>query len=466
MAVFPCIGRGTRRHGRVVRIGLILESTQTSTASAPAAVHSFAEVAAPARRQIAFGPGLVHLLGTVGPNDLIFNSLVAANYGYSLLWALIPAYTLHFFIAEASSRYVLTTGESIVEGLARLGRPVMIVLAGAVVFRRHLNNLFPVPLMGQSLDMLIPLPFRYSALVWSLVSTTAAFALMASGGYAGVERRAKGLVVLLMASFVMVAVMARPAPGAIVAGLFAPTWPGPEAVVLLMALAASSVGSINHLKYPAFVFEKGWRDLSVQRKQRVDLALSCLGQLSVAALIQIAVAAALQGGGAQIKTVQDLSRIFSTHLGEPGRIVFAIAMWATVFSTYVGSNTGYSLIVADVYERFLRTSSRAAGESRDKIRQRAYVLFLTFFCVSPLYVLFTSWEPFWIGILAGAIFFALAPLLMTGVLVISSNRAVMREQASGWWSKAMIGLAIALSLALTYRSLTDLALRLLAHRAS
>jgi len=388
---------------------------------------------------------------------------VAATYGYSLLWALIPAYTLHFFIAEASSRYVLTTGESIVEGLARLGRPVMIVLAGAVVFRRHLNNLFPVPLMGQSLDMLVSLPFGHSVLIWSLASTAAAFALMAFGGYAGVERRAKGLVVLLMASFVIVAAMARPAPSAILAGLLTPTWPGSDAIVLLMALAASSVGSLNHLKYPAFVFEKGWRDLSAQRKQRVDLALSCVGQLSVAALIQIAVAAALHGGGAQIKTLQDLSRVFSTHLGEPGRIVFAIAMWATVFSTYVGSNTGYSLIVADVYERFLR-KSRHAGDSRDAVRQRAYVLFLTFFCVSPLYVLFTSWEPFWIGIVAGAIFFALAPLLMTGVLIISSNRTLMREQTTGWLSKAMIGLAIALSLILTYRSLTDLAVRLFAHR--
>ena len=79
---------------------------------------------------------------------------------------------------------------------------------------------------------------------------------------------------------------------------------------------------------------------------------------------------------------------------------------------------------------------------------------------------YPSWEPFWIGILAGAIFFALAPLLMTGVLVISSDRDLMGEQTSGWLSKAMIGLAIALSLALTYRSLTDLAIRLFAHRAS
>ncbi len=75
--------------------------------------------AAPTRRSReggwAFGPGLVHLLAAVGPNDLVANSLVAATYGYSLLWALIPAYTMHFFIAEASARYVMTTGESIVE---------------------------------------------------------------------------------------------------------------------------------------------------------------------------------------------------------------------------------------------------------------------------------------------------------------------------------------------------------------
>jgi hypothetical protein len=137
-----------------------------------------------------------------------------------------------------------------------------------------------------------------------------------------------------------------------------------------------------------------------------------------------------------------------------------------VFSAYIGSNTGYSLIVADVYERFLRRGARATAESRDAVRQRAYLVFLTFFCVSPLYVLVTSWEPFWIGIVAGAIFFAMAPLLMTGVLVISSNRGLMREQVSGWLSKVMIGLAIALSLALTYRSLTDLAIRIFAHRAS
>ncbi len=339
----------------------------------------------------------------------------------------------------------------------------MLVLAGAIVLRRHLNNLFLVPLMGLSLHMLVPLPFGQSALLWSILCAVLAFTLMAKGGYLGVERRGKNLVALVTGSLLIVAVMARPDPVAIAAGLLAPHWPGAGGIVLLMALAASTVGSINHLKYPAFVFEKGWRDQSVRRRQRVDLALSCVGQLTIAALIQIAVAATLNGVGAEIRTLQDLSGVFSTYLGEAGRVVFGIGMWATVSSSYIGSNTGYSLIVADVYERFLRRSRVEGSESRDAVRRRAYVFFLTLFCVSPLYVLFTSWEPFWIGIVASAIFFGLAPLMMMGLLALTNNRVLMREHVSGWTSKVMIGLAIGLSLALTYRSLSDLAARLINH---
>ena len=94
------------------------------------------------------------------------------------------------------------------------------------------------------------------------------------------------------------------------------------------------------------------------------------------------------------------------------------------------------------------------------------MFFLTLFCVSPLYVLFTSWEPFWIGIVASAIFFGLAPLLLIGLLALTTNGELMREHRSGPVSKVVIGLAIVLSLALTYRSLSDLGARLFKYLSS
>ena len=88
------------------------------------------------RDRWAFGPGLVHLLGSIHPNDMIANSVAGATYGYSLLWTLVLGYGLNYFISETASRYVIATGESIMEGYGRLGRPIILVFTIAIFVRR------------------------------------------------------------------------------------------------------------------------------------------------------------------------------------------------------------------------------------------------------------------------------------------------------------------------------------------
>lgn len=416
--------------------------------------------AEPARPRWAFGPGVVHLLASLGTNDLIANSVAGATYGYSLLWALVIAYGLHYAIAEATSRYVVSTGESIMEGYGRLGRPVMLALAAAIFIRRHLNNLFQVLLLGTAAHMLLPLPTTHSTTIWSLLSFVLAYALMFRGGYAGVERVSKVVIVVLAGSFVIVAAMARPAPLAVVRGLLIPECPGAAGfysyVLLLMALAGTTVGSINHLKYPAYVYEKGWRGPADASRQRVDLALSVIGQFLLAVTIQVAAAATLFHRGVTIRTVEDLSRVFSGPLGDTGRVVLGVGIWAAALMSYIGSNTGYSLLVADTYERFIyRPAHPGADDRRAEIREHAYRVLLTFFCVSPLYVLFTRWEPFWLAIVSSAFFFMLTPLLLVGLLLMTNDRIRMRDRVNRWWSNVTIGIAMAVSLALSYQSAVD-----------
>ena len=415
-------------------------------------------------RRWALGPGLVYLLGSVGPNDLIANSVAGATYGYSLLWTLIVAYLLHFCIAEAGARYILATGESIIEGYGRLGRPVVLAVAVAIFVRRHLNNLFGSALLGSSVHLLLPLPTPWSPVIWSLVSFAVAFGLMFYGHYRGVERISRAFVPVLMGSLILVAFLSHPSPSAVARGLFIPSYPQNEGLfsylLVVLALAGTTVGSIGHLKYPAFVYEKGWHSLQQLRQQQFDLALSVSGQFLVAVVVQIAAAAALHGQGG-IHSIEDLSRVFSSHLGEIGRVVAGVGIWAVVFSGYLGSNTGYGLLVADVYERFVfRPARGATPPRRDDIRRRAYRVVLTIFCVSPLYVLFTSWEPFFLGLFSNAMFFMLTPLLMAGLLWMTSNRALMKEEVNGIVTKIAIGATIAVSLFLTYQGSVELIARL------
>ena len=408
-----------------------------------------------------FGPGLVHLLGSIGPNDLVVNCVAGATYGYSLLWFLPVAYSLNYLICEAASRYVLVTGETIVEGFGRLGKPIVFLLAFAIFVRRHLNNLYTVLLLGTAAHLLVPLPVLRSQMIWSLVSFTFAFTLMLRGGYPGVERFSRGCLALLMGSLVVVTVLARPSLSAVFSGLLIPSFPGDRGVyshvLVLMAVAGTTVGSINHLKYPAYVYEKGWRSVQEFKKQRVDLALCVVGQCLLAVLIQIASAATLYGQGVELRSLEDLSRVFSGPLGATGRVALGIGMWCSVLMSYVGSNTGYSLIVADIYERFVHR--RAAGplvESRDARRRRAYRFVLVFFCVSPLYVVFTSWEPFALGLVTSALFLVLTPLLLGGLLRLTNDRFLLNGATNGLSSRIGLGAAMAVSMYLTYSGAVEL----------
>lgn len=415
-------------------------------------------------RRWAFGPGLVYLLGSVGPNDLIANSVAGATYGYSLLWTLIVAYALHYCISEACARYILATGESIMEGYGRLGKPVVFAVAVAIFIRRHLNNLFGSVLLGSSAHVLLPLPTPWSPVIWSLGLFAVAFGLMFHGRYQGVERISRAFVPLLMGSLIVVAFLSHPSPSSVARGLFIPSFPENEGLLsyllVVLALAGTTVGSIGHLKYPAFVYEKGWHSTEHLRKQQFDLALSVSGQFLVAVVIQIAAAAALHGQGG-IHSIEDLSRVFSSHLGEIGRLVAGVGIWAVVFAGYLGSNTGYSLLVADVYERFLHRPARGATvERRDDTRRRAYRVVLTIFCVSPLYVLFTSWQPFFLGLFSNAMFFMLTPLLMVGLLWMTSNRALMKDEVNGLVTKIAIAATIVVSLFLTVRGSLEMIARL------
>lgn len=416
------------------------------------------------RRAVALGPGLVHLLGSINPNDLVFNSLIGATYGYSLLWVLVVAYGLNFFVAEAAARYVLVTGESIVEGFGRIGRPIVLALAAAVFIRRHLNNMFLALLLGTAAHVLLPLPMRGSAVVWSIVSCAAALLLMLRRGYAGVEYFSKRALAVFSLSLLALVVLSRPGITDMLGGLLVPSLgPGDSlrgSFVLLMALAGTTIGTINHLKYPTLVYEKGWRRVEELSTQRADLAASIFGQFLLSFLIQVAAAAVLSSRHVQIKSVDDLSAVFASELGEIGRIVVGVGVWASAFNSYVGSNTGYGLLVADVYERFVRRARGPAAGSRASRRHHAFQVVLMLFCMPSMYVLFTSWTPFQVGLFQSALFLVLTPLLMFGLLRLTNDRELLADRANGLWSRLAIAVAIAVSLYLTGQGALDVINRL------
>jgi Mn2+/Fe2+ NRAMP family transporter len=273
---------------------------------------------------MALGPGLVYLVSSIGPTDLISNSAAGANFGYGLIWvSLVSCFSL-FVVLEAMSRYVLVTGESLMAGYQRVGRWVVWMILGFIVLKRHMSNLVHILIMGVALNMIAPLGSPYSEQIWSALICTFGFGLIYWGRYPAVEKASKPLLFIMGGCLILAAIGSRPDLAGIANGMIHPALPESDGfyspVLVAMVLIGTAVGSTTTLKHSAFLYEKGWRDASFRRQLRLDLLFTALGMFALAAMIQIAAAAVLQPRWIQVQNLDDLAPLFEFTLG--GRFVF------------------------------------------------------------------------------------------------------------------------------------------------
>jgi manganese transport protein len=399
----------------------------------------------------AAGPGIVFLLSSIGPSDLVSNSAAGANFGYALLWTLLVIAAARFVILEASARYVIATGESLLQGYRHAARWSSWVILGAIVMRRHLSNLYHVLLLGLAPGFLLGWDTGWSRTAFSLASAGLAFAVMYSGGYKTVERFSKPLAFLLGLTIFITMLWARPDPGEVLSGLAKPALPedpggeGLGLMLVILMLVGTGVGSLSNLKYSAFTFEKGWRDPSFLKKQRFDLFVSLAAAFLIAALLQVTAAAVLRPAGFTLKNAEELIPLFTAALGDAGRILMAVGLWTTVFTTYVGSNTGYSLLACDILSSMRKTGLSAAQ------RAKTFRGLLIFFCLSPIYVLWTSWKPVPLVIASSALMTLAVPLVTLMLLRITTDRDRMGRYVNTPLATAAMVLVTLASLAVTWQ---------------
>ncbi len=68
------------------------------------------------------GPGLLFASTAIGVSHLVQSTRAGADYGFTLLWAIILANVLKFPFFEYGSRYASATGESLIDGYKKMGR--------------------------------------------------------------------------------------------------------------------------------------------------------------------------------------------------------------------------------------------------------------------------------------------------------------------------------------------------------
>jgi manganese transport protein len=294
-----------------------------------------------------FGPAILVAAVVCGPGSMLMSSKAGALHGYTMIWLVVLAAVFMWGMIVLAARVgVVYARTPLGEVACRLGRPVAVAvglcLFLVVVGFQVSNNLAviaalePFGLHGGPQAS----PAARMAVLLGLNALVLAALYRFKSLYPKVERLLKTVVLLIVVSFAINLVVARPDLRAMLAGLV-PTPPpggyrallqpgGGPAITVLQALVATTF-SVAGAFYQAYAVRARGFGLTDVRRGMHD-SLVGTGVLAGVSIILMATAAAGRDRGTvdpeSLATVADVSRQFEPLFGTAATYLFATGILA------------------------------------------------------------------------------------------------------------------------------------------
>ncbi|KUF13034.1 Nramp family divalent metal transporter [Streptomyces silvensis] len=410
------------------------------------------------------GPGIVVAATGVGAGDLVATLIAGSNFGYTLLWAAVIGCVVKISLAEAAGRWHLSTGRTLFDGWASLGRWTTWFFVVYVVVWGFVYGAAAMSSSGLPLQALFPdvMDLKW----WAILTGVVGLVFVWFNKYAVFEKVMTVLVGVMFVVTVYLAIRVTPNLGDAFAGLLPVVPDEKDSILNTLGLIGGVGGTITLAAYGYWVNAKGWTNTGWMKVMRLDNRVAyittgvfVIAMLFVGAEMLHSTNVAIASGD---KGLVQLSDILEKEYGNATAKLFLVGFFATSFTSLIGVWHGVSLMFADFVERYRKTRAGAdskaltgeevASGAREKsVPFRAYLLWLTF---PPMILLFEG-QPFRLIIIYGVLGAAFMPFLALTLIWLLNSARTPSEWRNGWLSNGMLAVAGLLFLILTVKQITD-----------
>ncbi|MEV5545527.1 Nramp family divalent metal transporter [Streptomyces sp. NPDC052309] len=405
------------------------------------------------------GPGIVVAATGVGAGDLVATLIAGSNFGYTLLWAAIIGCLVKISLAEACGRWHLSTGRTLFDGWASLGRWTTWFFAVYVVIWGFVYGAAAMSSSALPLQALFPdvMDLKWWAVACGLVGLVFVW----FNKYAVFEKVMTVLVGVMFVVTVYLAVRVTPNLGDAFAGLLPVLPDEKDSVLNTLGLIGGVGGTITLAAYGYWVNAKGWTDTGWMKIMRLDnrvayatTGIFVVAMLFVGAELLHSANVAIASGD---KGLIQLGDILAEEYGTATSKFFLVGFFATSFTSLIGVWHGVSLMFADFVARLRGEGEARGGDEVASGRRerswafRAYLLWLTF---PPIVLLFQG-QPFRLIIVYGVLGAAFMPFLALTLIWLLNSTRTPREWRNGWLSNGMLAIAGLLFLVLCVKQIWD-----------
>jgi Mn2+/Fe2+ NRAMP family transporter len=307
------------------------------------------------------GPGIVVAATAIGASHIVMSPVAGARFGFDLLWVILFAHVLKYHGFEFAPRFTMASGESLLEGYARVPGPrnwplylflLGTVLQGVAVLSGVISVAAAVAYAGIG-GLSLP--------GWSVALATVIVVLLWMGKYQGLDFLNK-IMMLVLIFGALIAFAAAPPPTTALPRLLIPVIPAGSIFLLAALLGWMPTGLDVAVWHSLWAMEKQkvWRRFAggepaeVRRKlfrtalfdMRIGYAVSFV--LGIVFLCLGAVLLQPRGLVPQGPAVAEtLSEIFTTILGAWMYPVFFAAAFFAMFSTAYNCMDGFPRAFAE-----------------------------------------------------------------------------------------------------------------------
>jgi NRAMP (natural resistance-associated macrophage protein)-like metal ion transporter len=320
------------------------------------------------RRTVARRKKLLAYLAILGPGMITANAgndaggiatfaSVGAEFGYTLLWILIPITISLGIVQEMCARMGTVTGK----GLADLIRErfgvrwtalvmlALLVANAGVTVSEFVGIAAATELFGVPRFFSVPLA---AILIWWLI---------VKGSYQRVER-AFLLMSLVFVGYVVSAFLSRPDWTAVAVGLVKPTFKLEEAFLFtFVAIVGTTISPYMQVYVQSSVVEKGVTPEDYA-KTRADVWVGTIFAVLIVFFIIVSTAATLHKAGIQVSSAADAARALSPLAGKYAETLFGVGLFGAsmLAAGVLPLATAYSISEALGFEKGVSRSFREA----------------------------------------------------------------------------------------------------------
>lgn len=428
------------------------------------------------QRLLWLGPSFLWMLSAAGSGEVLFTPRIAALYGYSLLWALLAAVLLKWFINREVGRYTVCTGKTFIDGCHHLPGPANWALWLILIPQLVVAVATIAGMSGAAADAL-QLVTSGSKAVITIAIIVITGAIVIIGKYKLVEWLASLCGILLSVAVTAAAISIFPDGKEMIKGLL-PTLPESvryEEVLpwlgFMLAGAAGLMWFSNWVQtrgYGAANQDEEFRVHNINKEDTLRLkawlkqmsisnTLAVIGALLIAMAFLILGAELLQPQGL-IPEEDQMSEVLGKLLGN---IWGAIGFWfmiAAVFisfwTTALTNQDGWGRMFASGTRLLLRQAGNRGKWTDEERLRKAFVLILLIVLPTGLYLLVG--KPVSLLMVAGGIEAAHIPVVAGLVLYLNRRRlpSALAPSTFSFWATAVAGIFFVLFAAFYILQLT------------